>query len=160
MPRQKGEKINAEHRRQKALAMTIEGHTERAIATALGVSKTQAHKDINKALAERAEEWDKDIDLLRQLQNLRYNTMLGAYWDKAMDGDLEAMRLVLTIMSHLNKLHGLYPNKPLINMSALQVSQNPEGGIPMMEIARAVANGTFGNGHASTSIDSFDGQQN
>lgn len=58
MPRQKGEKVNAEHRRQQALAMTIEGHSERAIATALGVSKTQAHKDINKAVQERAEEWD------------------------------------------------------------------------------------------------------
>ena len=151
MPRQKGEKVNAEHRRQQALAMTIEGHSERAIATALGVSKTQAHKDINKAVEERTEEWDKDIDLLRQLQNLRYNTMLGAYWDKALDCDPEAVKIVLAILTRIDLINGIIPNKPLINMSALQVSQNPNH-VSLMELARMASKYDGDN----TSIDSFD----
>ena len=135
---QKGKKLNAELRRQKALAMTIEGHPERAIATALGVSKTQAHKDISKALKERAEEWSEDINLLRQLQNLRYNAMLSVWWDKALDCDPQAVKLVLAILTRIDLINGTIPDKPLLNMNTLQVS----GGIPLMEIARAVHDGT------------------
>ena len=43
MPRQKGKKLNAELRRQEALSMTVAGHTERAIATALGISPRLRH---------------------------------------------------------------------------------------------------------------------
>ena len=43
MPRQKGKKLNAELRRQEALTMTVAGHTERAIATALGISPRLRH---------------------------------------------------------------------------------------------------------------------
>ena len=151
MPRQKGKKLNAELRRQKALAMTTEGHPERAIATALGISKTQAHKDISKALKERAEEWDEDINLLRELQNLRYNVMLSAFWGKALDCDPEATKLVLAILTRIDLINGTIPDKPLINMTSLEVNQNPNW-IPIGELARMASK--------YDGIDSLDGQNN
>ena len=126
MPRQKGKKLNVELRRQEALSMTVAGYTERDIATALGISKTQAHNDIAKALEERSKEWDEDINLLREVQNQRYNAMLNVFWDKALDCDPVAMKLALAILTRIDLINGTIPNKPLINMNALQVNnQNP-----------------------------------
>ena len=151
MPRQKGKKLNAELRRQKALSMTIEGHSERAIATALGISKTQAHNDIGKALQERSKEWSEDINLLREVQNQRYNAMLSAFWDKVLDCDPEATRLALAILTRIDLINGTIPDKPLVNVSALQVSQNPNH-VPLLELAKMASK--------YDGIDSLDGQNN
>ena len=88
------------------------------------------------------------------MQNLRYNVMLSAFWGKALDCDPEAVKLVLAILTRIDLINGTIPDKPLINMTSLEVNQNPNW-IPIGELARMASK--YGE---DTSVESFDEQNN
>ena len=147
-----GEKVNAEVRRYQMLEMTKMGLTERRIAEQLNISKTLVNKEVKRVLNDLAKSSQSSADQVRTIQMDRYNSMLSKWWPRFWnDGDSESTLMVLKILDKINAINGIIPDKPLIDMRTQTVQVG--GGIPLMEIAREVANGTFGNGHASTSID-------
>jgi len=147
-----GEKVNAEVRRYQMLEMTKMGLTERRIAEQLNISKTLVNKEVKRVLNDLAKGNQSSADQVRTIQMDRYNSMLSKWWPRFWnDGDSESTLMVLKILDKINAINGIIPDRPLIDMRTQTVQVGD--GIPLMEIARAVSNGTFGNGHTATSID-------
>jgi hypothetical protein len=47
---------------------------------------------------------------------LDYTALVNKWWDKASSGNAEAARIVLKTCSQIDKIHGIIPDKPLIDM--------------------------------------------
>ena len=46
----------------------------------------------------------------------RITALVNKWWDKASSGNAEAARIVLKTCSQIDKIHGIIPDKPLIDM--------------------------------------------
>ena len=148
----KQEKVNAEDRRYQMLQLTRIGMTERGIAKHFNISRSLVHKEVKRVLNDLAKNNQALADHVRTIQMDRYNSMLERVWPTFWrEGDAESLRMVLSILDRINAINGVIPDRPLIDMRTQTIQVG--SGIPLMEIAREIANGTFGSGHASTNID-------
>ena len=111
------------NRRLKALELKTKGHTVRDIAEQLDVSPTTAHNDIGMLLTDIAKKDMHQANNNRMLINERYEGLIKAYYDKAIDGDTEAAKLVADILFKQSKINGLIPKEPLVNF--MQINPPP-----------------------------------
>jgi hypothetical protein len=108
MANRKGAAEQAAQRRPQALALRQQGFSYRAIAAQLGLSQSQAIRDVRSALSALSEQEREEAALLRRLENERLDAMLVALWPDAIAGKLLAVDRVLAISDRRAKLWGLY----------------------------------------------------
>jgi len=87
-----------------ALRLRSEGLSYREIAERLGVDTSTAYRRVQRALSAVPAE---DVETHRALELDRLDALQRAVWDKAIDGNLNALDRVLAIMSRRSKLLGL-----------------------------------------------------
>ena len=109
-------RANAEVRRYQTLELYKGGATEKQIAETLGVSKGLVHRDIKRVLSDLAQRHSGMADAIRALQMDRYNTLLSRWWPQALNGDVEATRMVMSIMHRISEINGVIPKEPLITI--------------------------------------------
>ena len=90
--------------------------TEVQIAERLGVSKALVHKDIKRVLSDLADRHAGMADAIRALQMDRYSTLLSRWWPQALSGDVEATKMVMSIMHRISEINGVIPKEPLITI--------------------------------------------
>lgn len=83
-------RVKALVRRQRALEMRIAGATLAAISDDVGMTKQGCSKTLQVALAQLAKDNAAAADKLRALTCARFDTMILALWEKALDGDVAA----------------------------------------------------------------------
>ena len=88
----------------QALDMRLGGASYRQISKALGVPLATAHRHVQQMLREYATEPATQV---RDMEVARLDRLLSAHWGKATNGDINATRMVLTIMDRRAKLLGL-----------------------------------------------------
>ncbi|MFW6030978.1 MAG: helix-turn-helix domain-containing protein [Myxococcota bacterium] len=93
-----------EARRIRALDLRLAGATYRQIGRELGVSHTQAQKDVKAMVREYATEPATEV---RHQELARLDRLMMGQWRQAMAGDSESVRNVLAIMDRRAKLLGL-----------------------------------------------------
>ncbi len=120
MALQNGKKVEVELRRYRILDMKLSGATEREIAKREGISHGLVNRDVQKILGELAKQNAGNADQVRALQMERYNALLLQLWDRAMNGDKDAIDRSLRVMDRINQINGIIPDRPLINMSVEQ----------------------------------------
>lgn len=91
----------------KALELRRNGLSFRAIAEALGISKTQAHRLVIEALTEVREDNKKAADLLRELELERLDNYLAQLAPGIAKGDCAAIKTALSISERRAKLLGI-----------------------------------------------------
>ena len=88
----------------EALKLRSEGLTYREIAERLGINTSTAYRRVENAL--RAIPAD-GVDEMRQLEGERLDKLHAALWERALEGDLQAIDRLLTISNRRAKLFGL-----------------------------------------------------
>ena len=117
----KQQQAKAELRRNQMLELYVAGNNERAIAGELGVSQPLVNKEIKRALEEHGKAGSEVADHVRRLQMSRYTTLINKWWDGATSGDQGAANLVLKACYQIDKINGIIPDKPLIDMRSINV---------------------------------------
>jgi hypothetical protein len=95
--------IRAAQRRAEAHDLRVQGFTFEVIGKHLGVSKAQAARDIDTALAEITVEPARE---LLKLELRRCEELMAAHFANACDGDVVATNTVLRVMAHRAMLMG------------------------------------------------------
>ena len=112
----KAQRIAAETRRYQMLELAKAGATERQIADTLGVARSLVHREIKRVLGDLAQAASHAADSVRALQMERYTTLLSRWWPQALNGDLEATRMVMSVMHRISEINGVIPKEPLISI--------------------------------------------
>jgi Homeodomain-like domain-containing protein len=89
---------------QECLRLRKKGWTTSRIAEAVGRSERSIRRSLNNALAD---DIFPDVVQLRALENARLDELLGAIWQRALEGDNRSVDRVLRIMERRAKLFGL-----------------------------------------------------
>ncbi len=97
--------VRVEARREKALALRIEGHTYLAIAAKLSISKSRAHDLVQQALTELKERNLEQAEQVRDIEVARLDEMVKALWKKR--GNPRAADSILRIAQRRSDLYGL-----------------------------------------------------
>tara|TARA_R110002110_G_scaffold110771_4_gene276072 strand:- start:132 stop:704 length:573 start_codon:yes stop_codon:yes gene_type:complete len=129
------ESANAADRRYEMLEMTKRGGTVREIARTMDVHPSLVSREVRRALRELAEAHTDTADEVRALQMERYTSLFRKWYPLAMDMDDKATKIVLQIMSRINDINGIIPDKPLINISTGSAYLNPADFVFSMEAA-------------------------
>ena len=87
----------------QAVDMRLGGASYRQISKALGVPLATTHRHVQRMLTEYAE----TATQLRDMEVARLDRLLMGHWTKAIGGDVNATRTVLSIMDRRAKLLGL-----------------------------------------------------
>lgn len=99
-------------RRYQAFDLRMKGHSFRDIGRKLGISHTAAHKHVQKGLENLARTTEDKANMLMLMEVARIDRLHQGCWDDAINGDLQAIDLVLKLMERRAKLFGLdAPNK-------------------------------------------------
>ena len=88
----------------KALDMRLGGASYRQIGKALHVDHTTAMRCVQRMLREYATEPSTQV---RDMEVARLDRLMAGHWEKAIHGDVNSTRTVLTIMDRRAKLLGL-----------------------------------------------------
>ncbi len=114
----------ARERMTRALDMRKSGATLEAISNACGYgSRSSAHKAIRRALAELPVE---NATELRQMECIRLDELLKAYWQRAKE-DISAAYLVLRIAEQRAKLLGLQVEAEEVERPYVVIREVPNG---------------------------------
>ncbi len=95
-----------EHQRQ-ALELRRMGLGYEAIGAQLGIGKSQAHRLVQRGLAEARALINTSADELRSEQISRLDAMLTGLWPRARKGEVVAVDRVLKLMERRDKLLGI-----------------------------------------------------
>ena len=127
MPKQNGAEIARTERRMRILQAKVAGASVRQIAETEKLSVGQIQKDVQRALGELAREHVGHADHVRALQMERYNQLLLRWYNRALAGEVEAIKVVLTIMDKISQINGVIPDKSLISIqqNSFNVDKNP-----------------------------------
>ena len=110
----------AEERRSQALQLKVAGATYAQVADQTGVSIAQSYKDIKKRLGEVRKGDRETVEQEWVLQMTRLERLLLRWWPLATGGDDIKAELgtnqCLKIMSQMNRIGGLEPEKSLIQL--------------------------------------------
>lgn len=99
----------------EALKLRSNGLTYREIAELLGVDPSTAYRRVKRALSSVVAE---AVEEHRSLELLRLDSLHAALWSKALEGNLSAVKGILSIMERRSKLLGL--DAPQKQETALQ----------------------------------------
>lgn len=115
-------KVAIEKRRESVMELLLTGLSERAIADRLGVSNSLVHQDKVRVLEDMRENNSNIAEDVRNKQIARYDKLLSKWWPLITDPDVEpnseTSYVILKILDGINRLHGVVPDKPLINIDA------------------------------------------
>jgi hypothetical protein len=125
MAKQNGKEIELKERRYRVLQAKIAGASVRQIAQQEGVSPASIQKDVNRSLGELAREHVGHADVIRAVQMERYNRLLLTYWQRALNGDVDATKIAITIMDKISSINGVIPDKSMIQVNSYNVSSEP-----------------------------------
>lgn len=101
-------RVVATLRRNRAVKLRVKGMTYEEIARRLGCNPETARKDIERALAEVRAGYSEDAREQLQMDLMRLDGLIRAYWKKAMqDKDVKAAELLLKTLDRRAKLLGL-----------------------------------------------------
>jgi len=106
-------------RRLSALDLRLSGMPIKKIATALKISPSTAHSDLNVVLGDLAEQHSAGAAQLRAVQSARYESLLEPIWSTAKRGDLAAIDRCVSLLTRLDKINGIDNSESI----ALLVSQ-------------------------------------
>ena len=122
-----GRREIAATRRYRVLQSLLAGASERQIAEQEGVSRSLVHKDKKKVLSDLAKQHVGLADEVRSVQMERYNQLMLRWWQRAMQGDMEATQIILRIMKEINVINGVIPDKPMfaLNQQSIYLNQAP-----------------------------------
>lgn len=115
-------------RQEQSLELRLQGHSYRAIATALKVNVRTAYNDVQSALDDLEDLSAKKAERIRDLDLLRLDRMMSALATRCRSGDSFAIATVLRIMERRAKMLGL--DAPPAN-SRLTVAPGTTGGPEM-----------------------------
>ncbi len=88
------------------MELAVEGHTYEEIAREIGyANRGTAHRVVQQALSQRVEE---GVAELRRLEQERLDALQASLWDRALAGDLRAIRAALRIIEGRCRLLGLH----------------------------------------------------
>tara|TARA_Y100000310_G_scaffold50965_2_gene47044 strand:- start:3503 stop:3997 length:495 start_codon:yes stop_codon:yes gene_type:complete len=138
-------------RQGRAIQLRRSGASYRDIGTALEVSHEQARRDVFAGLERIDDEYAQDRKVLRPLMLERYERLLLAYWQKALDGDTQAATTVLSILAAIRRITGLDPKEPVIIDNRTQVLRIEDLAGSALETLEAL--GYAVNGHQATGAD-------
>jgi hypothetical protein len=88
----------------ETLKLRAQGLTYREIGERLGIDPSTAQRRVKRGLAETICE---SVDEMRRLEGERLDALQLALWPKAMEGNAQAVRTILTISERRSKLYGL-----------------------------------------------------
>ena len=126
MPKQNGAEIARIERRMRVLQAKVAGASVRQIAETEKLSVGQVQKDVQRALGELAREHVGHADHVRALQMERYNQLLLRWYNRAINGETEAVKVVLNIMDKISQINGVIPDKSLISIqNSFNVDKTP-----------------------------------
>ena len=127
MPKQNGTEIARVERRMRVLQAKVAGASVRQIAETEKLSVGQIQKDVQRALGELAREHVGHADHVRALQMERYNQLLLRWYNRALGGEVEAIKVVLNIMDKISQINGVIPDKALISIqqNSFNVDKTP-----------------------------------
>ena len=138
--------IAAEERRSQALQMKVAGATYAQIAESTGVSIAQAYKDIKKRLGEVRRDDHDAVEQEWHLQMTRLERLLLRWFPLAIGNNDDLAELgtnqSLKIMSQMNRIGGLEPDKPLIQFN----TQINNGMTTFADLLKEATNGTVVEG--------------
>lgn len=135
-------KLLASERRQRALELRRRGYSYPMIAADIGCSLSTAHTHVKTALQEIVEKTREDAEHVRTVELERLDQMLRGVWDKASDGDPQAVDRVLKVMERRAKLLGL-------DVPTSLDLRNPDGSLTPPTTIRIVAAGEEPTAEAS-----------
>tara|TARA_Y100000310_G_scaffold234080_1_gene237004 strand:+ start:235 stop:762 length:528 start_codon:yes stop_codon:yes gene_type:complete len=124
VPPRNGKKIAAGLRRSRVIQLKVAGATEARIAEIEGVSPSQVFKDVKRYLKDLAARDEGAANEVRVLQMERYSRLLTSWWAKAIGGDVEAAGIALRILTRMDVISGIVPDKPLVNLVDASQSVN------------------------------------
>jgi DNA-binding CsgD family transcriptional regulator len=96
-------------RTKRALELRLEGKTYARIGEEIGIDESNAWRHVAKAMAKMAAQRAKDAETLLEAELARFDRLQSAAWDKALGGDLDAIRTCLSVITARAKLLGLEP---------------------------------------------------
>ncbi len=120
MSRSQSRALVAAERRARALQLRKEGASFNDIGAELGMSRSAAHKTVQRGLAELTRLAEGEADELRAMELARLDALLNAVWPAATDGDLPAVDRALKIGERRARLLGL-------DAPVKHASTNPDG---------------------------------
>lgn len=88
----------------ETLKLRAQGLTYREIGERLSIDPSTAQRRVKRGLAETICE---SVDEMRRLEGERLDALQLALWPKAMEGNAQAVRAILTISERRAKLYGL-----------------------------------------------------
>ena len=116
-------------RRLNVLDLSLSGLSLAKIGEKVGVSKSTAKCDLDRALGELAARHDEEAKVLRAKQTLRYEVLLSRVWDRATAGDLQFMDRAISLCTRIDSINGLSSEKlnllwmQQINMGSASLEQ-------------------------------------
>lgn len=118
----RGHEAAAVMRREQALELRAAGMTYMYVAEKLGISKTQAWRDVQKAIKEVQEEYTENTKAIITIELKRLDRMLLALWTEAIKGNQGAIDRVVKIMERKSRLLGLdAPTKKEVKVEGLDI---------------------------------------
>ena len=106
-PKTSRRNLTRAERRRQAVELRIEGHTFEVIGRIMGINRSNAYRLVKSELDQINKETRESAEGLRALEAMRLDSLHRAMWDKAIDGNFQAVDRVLKIMSRRAKLLGL-----------------------------------------------------
>lgn len=113
-------------RRKEALELRFQGKSYEEIARHFGVKKPTIYQWIQNQLAETVR---APTDEMREFEVARLDKLLETRWERALDGDDEALDRVLKILDKRYRLLGLEAPKR-VDLRSLVMQISAEEGIP------------------------------
>lgn len=94
-------------RREKALELRMAGMSYYYISKELGVSKSTAFSDVQKALKEIQSRYTEVAENIRTIELARIERLILGIWHSARKGDLQAIDRINRLMERKSRLLGL-----------------------------------------------------
>ena len=109
MNRQKntGQRLSVSQKQHQAVKLRMQNMTFQEIAENLSVSISQAHRYVQNALKQLAEQLSEDTKELRALHRQRIDKMAAGLWPAAESGNTQAITTMLKLMEREATLMGL-----------------------------------------------------
>lgn len=95
-------------REQRILQLWIAGASYPRIAQVVELSARQVERIVRKALAEGASRRALLTEEALAVHQERFDTLFGAHWGRALEGDHRSAELCRRMLEQSAKLHGLY----------------------------------------------------
>lgn len=113
-------RLTAAVRRDRAFELKRQGWTYAAIGVDLGISRQQAHKMVQKALADMPPM--PSVEAFRKSELAVTDDLIRSAWPKVEAGDLEAIRTVRLVLERRARLTGVdvQPSLNAIGVDAVQ----------------------------------------